>query len=126
MSRDRRPTGPFVSRIPFALGYHWCVLYEYDCHQVRDTYLLDDSTGDIIVEDSWLRARRVAEQGSPGDRTFSGLFAKGGDVMVKTVRYKPGFTTALVAIGWLSFVVGLLLADPLLSIPLLALARVLP
>ena len=46
--------------------------------------------------------------------------------MVKTVHVKPGLTTALVAIGWLSFVAGVLLQTPLLSIPLLAIARVLP
>ena len=46
--------------------------------------------------------------------------------MVKTVQSKPGLTTALVAMGWLSFVVGALVQSPWLSIPLLAIARVLP
>ena len=46
--------------------------------------------------------------------------------MVKTVLQYPGHTTALVAIGWFSFLIGQLTELPLVSIPLLAIARVLP
>ena len=46
--------------------------------------------------------------------------------MVKTVLSHPGFPTALVVCGWLSFLVGQLTEHPLVSIPLLAIARVLP
>lgn len=46
--------------------------------------------------------------------------------MVKNVLRKPGFTTALVVVGWLSFLVGHLVELPLVSIPLKAIARVLP
>jgi len=46
--------------------------------------------------------------------------------MVKTVLSHPGLTTALVVFGWFSFLVGLLTEHPLVSIPLLAIARVLP
>lgn len=45
--------------------------------------------------------------------------------MVKTVCY-PGLTTALVVFGWFSFLAGLLTEQPLVSILLLAIARVLP
>jgi hypothetical protein len=46
--------------------------------------------------------------------------------MVKTVRSLPGYSTALVAFGWLSLVLGALLGNPWFSIPLQAIARVLP
>jgi hypothetical protein len=46
--------------------------------------------------------------------------------MVKNVLQKPGFTTALVVVGWLSFVIGNLIEFPLVSIPLKTIARVLP
>ena len=46
--------------------------------------------------------------------------------MVKTVRQIAGQTTALVAVGWILFLVGQLTQLPLVSIPLLAIARVLP
>ena len=46
--------------------------------------------------------------------------------MGKTVLQYAGHTTALVAIGWFSFLVGQLTELPLVSIPLLAIARVLP
>ena len=46
--------------------------------------------------------------------------------MVKTVLTYTGLTTALVVFGWFSFVGGLLTEHPLVSIPLLAIARVLP
>ena len=46
--------------------------------------------------------------------------------MVKRVLKYTGQTTALVVIGWISFFVGQLTELPLGSIPLLAIARVLP
>jgi hypothetical protein len=46
--------------------------------------------------------------------------------MVKNVLNKPGFTAALVVLGWLSFLIGHLIEVPLVSIPLKAIARVLP
>ena len=46
--------------------------------------------------------------------------------MVKTVQQYAGHRTALVAVGWLSFLVGQLTELSLVSILLLAIARVLP
>lgn len=46
--------------------------------------------------------------------------------MVKNVLQKFGFTTALVVLGWLTFVIGHLVEAPVVSIPLKAIARVLP
>ncbi len=46
--------------------------------------------------------------------------------MVKKVLQYAGHTTALVVIGWFSFLVGQLTELPLATIPLLAIARVLP
>ena len=46
--------------------------------------------------------------------------------MVKNVLRYTGHTTALVAVGWFSFLVGQLTELPLVSITLLAIARVLP
>jgi len=48
--------------------------------------------------------------------------------MVKTVFHKPGCQAALVAIGWIAFVMGALIKAKYLyiSILLLAIARVLP
>jgi hypothetical protein len=46
--------------------------------------------------------------------------------MVKNVLQKPGFTSALVVVGWLSFLIGHLVAMSVVSIPLMAIARVLP
>ena len=46
--------------------------------------------------------------------------------MVKTVHKLTGIFAALVAIGWFSFLVGMLTEHPLASIALLAVARVLP
>ena len=46
--------------------------------------------------------------------------------MVKNVLSRPGFTAALVVFGWISFVVGYLVELPFVSIPLKAIARVLP
>lgn len=46
--------------------------------------------------------------------------------MVKTVLLYSGLTTALVVLGWFSFLAGLLVQHPLVSILLLAIARVLP
>ena len=46
--------------------------------------------------------------------------------MVKIVLQFAGHTTALVVIGWISFLVGQLVEFPLVLILLLAIARVLP
>ncbi len=47
--------------------------------------------------------------------------------MVKKVRISPGVKqAALAAIGWISFIAGVLTPEPLTKIPFLALARVLP
>ncbi len=47
--------------------------------------------------------------------------------MVKRVQVVPGHSTALVVIGWLSFLIGCSTSSiPYVSIPLLAIARVLP
>ena len=46
--------------------------------------------------------------------------------MAKTVLKYAGHTTALVVIGWFSFLAGQLTELPLFSIPLMAIARVLP
>jgi hypothetical protein len=46
--------------------------------------------------------------------------------MVKTVQSSTGATAALVAIGWISFIVGLLSSSAPLAILFLAIARVLP
>jgi hypothetical protein len=47
--------------------------------------------------------------------------------MVKKVRINPGVKqAALAAIGWISFIAGVLVPEPLAKLPLLALARVLP
>lgn len=48
--------------------------------------------------------------------------------MVKTVLFKAGISrdTALVTIGWLSFLVSYLINDPTLVILLQTVARVLP
>lgn len=72
------------------------------------------------------RARRSAEQESLGDRLNLGSFSRGGTAMVKNVLGKAGHSTALVVIGWVLFVAGSLLSSPHVSIPLLAVARVLP
>ena len=46
--------------------------------------------------------------------------------MVKTVLRNSGLRTALVVFGWLSFLLGRLIELPVVSILLLAIARVLP
>lgn len=46
--------------------------------------------------------------------------------MKETVLQYAGPTTALVGIGWISFLVGQLIEFPLVSILLLVIARVLP
>lgn len=46
--------------------------------------------------------------------------------MGKTVLQYTGHTTALVVIGWLSFLVGQLTELPFVAVTLLAIARVLP
>jgi len=46
--------------------------------------------------------------------------------MVKNVLHNPGCKAALVVLGWLSFILGQLIELPLVSIPLKAIARVLP
>lgn len=46
--------------------------------------------------------------------------------MVKNMFRTSGYTPALVIIGWISFVLGQMVGCPLVSIPLKAIARVLP
>ena len=46
--------------------------------------------------------------------------------MAKTVHFVAGRKTALVVLGWVLYVLGLLSCNPVVSIPLLAIARVLP
>ena len=46
--------------------------------------------------------------------------------MVKNVLNKAGRKTALVVLGWIAFMVGALSGCPIVSIPLMAIARVLP
>ena len=46
--------------------------------------------------------------------------------MVKSVLLKPGIKTALVVVGWTTFVFGELLEDPMVAVLLKAIARVLP
>ena len=46
--------------------------------------------------------------------------------MVKTLLQNSGLKTALEALGWISFLFGLAISNPFVSIPLLAVARVLP
>ena len=48
--------------------------------------------------------------------------------MVKTLRKKAGilFDAALVVAGWMSFIAGQIIPDPLLKSILLSIARVLP
>ena len=54
------------------------------------------------------------------------FITKGGIAMVKNVRKYAGHTTALVVIGWFLFLGGQLTELPLVSMLLLAIARVLP
>jgi len=70
-------------------------------------------------------------QGSLGDRSFKGFKGqKGGVAMVKRVHIKSGMhkNTALVALGWLAFILGMLMPAKqiVLSACLMAVARVLP
>jgi hypothetical protein len=46
--------------------------------------------------------------------------------MVKNVLQKAGRKTALVVLGWVSFILGQIIACPWIAIPLNAIARVLP
>jgi hypothetical protein len=51
---------------------------------------------------------------------------KGGIAMVKTVQLNSGFKTALVVLGWLSFVGSFFINEPISFFSLQAIARVLP
>ena len=46
--------------------------------------------------------------------------------MVKKILSYPGVMTALFVSGWMSFIGGCIIDDPRISIPLQAIARVLP
>lgn len=75
-----------------------------------------------------LRALRIAEQENPGNCRNGGLSRpKGGGSMVKKMRSTAGILrdTALVTVGWVTFVVGSLVSNPV-SVLLMAAARVLP
>lgn len=74
------------------------------------------------------RAQRCAEE-NPSNHKFNVTSKlKGGVAMVKTVLLKAGinYGTALVTIGWLSFLVSYLINDPTLVVLLQTVARVLP
>jgi len=72
------------------------------------------------------RARFSAVRDNPGDRFQCSSFLRGGGIMVKNMFRISGYTTALVALGWFSFILGQLVMCPWVSIPLKAIARVLP
>ena len=72
------------------------------------------------------KARRVAGQDNPGGRLHSRFCLKGGIAMGKTVLKYVGHTAALVAISWFLLLVGQFTELQLVSIPILAIARVLP
>lgn len=46
--------------------------------------------------------------------------------MVKKVHNKIGLETALVVLGWIAFIAGFFISDPLSNITLQTIARVLP
>ena len=74
------------------------------------------------------KAQRGAEQ-NPSDLLFVAInILKGGVAMVKNVLTKAGisFDTALVILGWISFLVSFLINDPAWVISLQMIARVLP
>ncbi len=71
-----------------------------------------------------LRALHRAEQDTLVDRLLR--FIKGGSDMVKKTLSYPGVMTALVVLGWMSFIGGYIIDDPRISILLQAIARALP
>ncbi len=64
-----------------------------------------------------------AEQDCPNNCRF---FQNGGDCMDKKVPNESLFHSVLVLTGWASFILGLMIQEPVLSGSLLAIARVLP
>ncbi len=75
-----------------------------------------------------LRAQRVADL-NPDNHEFNFTSKiKGGIAMAKTVLCRAGIQldSALVTLGWLSFLVLFLINDPTLVILLQTVARVLP
>jgi hypothetical protein len=78
-----------------------------------------------------LRARRhCAEQGNPSSQSINPKWRKGVTAMVKNVlsRLKTLVPASLVLVGWLSFVLGIIIPDihNVLKLSLLSVARVLP
>jgi hypothetical protein len=86
------------------------------------------------IKESWfskisrgVRARRSsAEQDVPGNRQLCGVNRKGGDSMGKKVWTERFFKSTLVVLGWVSFIFGLSIEDPMMAIPFAVIARVLP
>lgn len=74
-------------------------------------------------------ARRSAEQGNSSD-SLSEIKKKLGAIAmsIKNVLKNAGIymNTALVAIGWLLFLIGMLIPEPIIKTILMAIARVLP
>ena len=64
--------------------------------------------------------------GTHGSSVGRARCLRGGIAMAKIVLKYAGHTTALGAIGWFSLFVGQLTESPLISILVLAIARVLP
>lgn len=72
---------------------------------------------------------RSAGMGHPGNTYSKSNNGRKGKVpMVKKVRRKTGvvFNTALIAAGWLTFIVGQVIPDLFVKSVLLSIARVLP
>ena len=111
--------------LPQVYGHYWTIVR---IHRASSAHEIMEGMSQIDVRG--FRARRKsAEQDSPGGRHRLGSLLKGGVIniiMVKNVLHKPGCKAALVAVGWISFVLGQLIEFPLLSVPLKVVARVLP
>jgi len=107
-----------------------------DCHHARrvtgrtgDSRLAELSPWLHEESDQWIGARRLrAEQGSPGVRTGNREWLKGVIAMVKHVfSWAWSFrSAALVALGWIAFVTGLLVSPVWARLVLLTASRILP
>lgn len=84
----------------------------------------------FILNNVESRARRNhAEQENPSRKSLKPNWWKGADAMRKNVfnRFNSFLPVALVFVGWLSFIMGLIIDNPeFLKITLLTTARVLP
>jgi len=77
----------------------------------------------------WFRARRqCAEQETPGSQTGNQNWRKGVTAMAKNVFFRMtcSHPVALAILGWLAFVLGLIVNPISLKLVLLSAARVLP